>query len=258
MKRNFRLRLSLGILVSFASLVFLVGIAWAGDDGDRNILASPDEKYNAEPIGSFPQIDYQIIKSDTGESVFRTDSLNSGVNDVKTGCFSPDSRYFAAVYFYGHKGTFTWTGIWDVKTGRKIREKTCKGYVRDTSWIFEQEEYLPAEVSRVEYDNCPIDGKAVKPAITFLYYPESVEGQQPDVGKLLSFCCEFCRNKFQENPARFVGIIKKMPHEEHPLDITNVRSLCPVCHKPAVDAYYRINSETVTFFCSPECARTTH
>lgn len=124
------------IAISVAFLGLAGGLVWAGDDGSREPVISPNGKFRAEPIGNFPQIDYQVIDISTGEVLFRTESLENGVNDIKFGCFSSDSKKFAAVYFYGHEGTFSWAGIWDLKTGEKIQERRAKGYKWDTSWIF--------------------------------------------------------------------------------------------------------------------------
>lgn len=101
-------------------------------------LRSSDGKYQAELVGSGNDWHYQVKKVETGEVVLTTHAQYPTPNDVKAGMFSPDSKEFAAAYHYGHKGPYTWIGVWDFKTGKRVRAEERDGWIRNISFVFKK------------------------------------------------------------------------------------------------------------------------
>ncbi|MGB3512778.1 MAG: hypothetical protein WBA93_26895 [Microcoleaceae cyanobacterium] len=96
-------------------------------------IVSPNGKYEATliQIGS-KGLHYQIKNRDTGRVIFSTrEQRGRTQNDVKAGRFSSDSTQFGAAYHYGHKGRYTWIGVWSVTNGVRRKGKEISGFVRD-------------------------------------------------------------------------------------------------------------------------------
>jgi len=99
-------------------------------------LGSPNGKYSANVVGSGNDMHFAIRERATGRLIFRTQAQYDTPNDVKAGAFSADSQYFAAAYHYGHKGDYTWVGVWQLSSGRLVHSETASGFLRDVSWVF--------------------------------------------------------------------------------------------------------------------------
>jgi len=100
---------------------------------------SPDKRYEAVKVGVGAEIHYQVKEIETDRIVLTTHAEYSTPNDVKAGTFSPDSKKFAAAYHYGHAGSYTWIGIWDIKTGSLQRTERKPGWTTDIYSIFNKE-----------------------------------------------------------------------------------------------------------------------
>lgn len=98
-------------------------------------IVSPDGKYEAIPVGDYPDVHYQVREKSSGARLFTTRARYRTPNDVKAGIFLFDSRLFAAAYHYGHDGGFTWIGIWDMEKKYRIQSRRKSGYVRDLSFL---------------------------------------------------------------------------------------------------------------------------
>jgi hypothetical protein len=103
-------------------------------------IRSPDGQYiaNAATYSGQPSnVHYRVVSSDGSNRVyFDTHAQYKTPNDVKAGSFSSDSRHFAAAYHYGHKGDYTWVGVWELPSGRLVHSETASGFLRDVSWVF--------------------------------------------------------------------------------------------------------------------------
>lgn len=260
----------------------LSGIAMADDDGDRSTKSSPNGRYRAEPVGSFPSIHYQISDEASGEELFRTRFLDTDGNDLKRGAFSPDSKYFAAVYMYcgamtrglpkkglasradvkrgvphGQEiGPVTWIGIWEIASGKRVMEKRLKGYISDDSmFTWPEWKVIPTKISLLITDDCPMDHRPLDPEVRFVWVPAGEEGTIPGGCVVIEFCSPACRERFEADTNAGVGLIKSMNHSEKQLTITNRNMTCPCpkCKKPVWREHFRINGDEITFFCSDGC-----
>ena len=96
---------------------FRYDISWIFKEIPSNI--SPDGRYEASLVGTFPDIHYQVKEIKTDSVLFKTRAEYPTENDVKDGLFSSDSKEFAAAYHYAHKGEkYTWIGIWNIETAK--------------------------------------------------------------------------------------------------------------------------------------------
>ena len=101
-----------------------------------HILETPDSKYKAIKVGGGNNVHYQVMKVDDNSVVFNTMAEYNTQNDVKSATFSSDSKEFAAAYYYGHDGGYTWIGIWNVKTGNRVRNIKRKGWITELCFVF--------------------------------------------------------------------------------------------------------------------------
>jgi hypothetical protein len=99
-------------------------------------LRSPDGRYQASEVGTGNDIHYKVTDMSTGHELFTTQAQYKTPNDVKAGTFSPDSQEFAAAYHYGHEGSYTWIGVWNVGTGRFVRSERLPGWTTDICSVF--------------------------------------------------------------------------------------------------------------------------
>lgn len=99
---------------------------------------SPDGKYEAIQIGSGNDLHYKVIEIETGREVMVSHAQYKTPNDVKAAIFSSDSKKFAAAYHYGHRGGYTWIGIWGIKTGMLLDSKEKPGWTTDISSVFKE------------------------------------------------------------------------------------------------------------------------
>lgn len=100
---------------------------------------SRDGRYRARTIdGGATDVHYQVIEIKTDRVILTTNAEYRTPNDVKAGCFSPDSKRFAAAYHYGHAGNYTWIGVWSTETGEFLYSKTESGWRRDACGAFDK------------------------------------------------------------------------------------------------------------------------
>lgn len=103
-------------------------------------IRSPDGQYIAKAgsySGQASNVHYRVVSSDGSNRVrFDTQAQYKTPNDVKAGAFSSDSRYFAAAYHYGHKGNYTWMGVWELPSARLVHSETASGFLYDVSGVF--------------------------------------------------------------------------------------------------------------------------
>ena len=116
-----------GLCLLFAPAVF----------AQSNLPPSSDGKYEAVRVGSGDDVHFQVKEVKTGRVVLTTYAQYPG-NKVKAGVFSPDAKEFAAAYHYGHDGNYTWIGIWSLETGKLLRTKKEKDFLRELSPVFKQ------------------------------------------------------------------------------------------------------------------------
>lgn len=100
-----------------------------------NVLSSADGRYEAIPVGQYPNVHYEVRDRSSGNRLFTTHAQYKTPNDVKAGIFLFDSRLFAAAYHYGHDGGYTWIGIWDMEKKYRIQTRRKDGWVRDLSFL---------------------------------------------------------------------------------------------------------------------------
>ena len=93
---------------------------------------SPDKKYEAKRVGNH----YEINEIGT-DHIIRTHDQFSGDNDVKAGAFvvGPKGTSFGAAYHYGHKGKYTWIGIWDMESGNLFKQEERPGFLYDITSV---------------------------------------------------------------------------------------------------------------------------
>lgn len=101
-----------------------------------DLLESPDGRYKAVRISSSGGVHYQVQETSTGRIVLTTHAQYKEANDVKAGLFGPNSQTFAAAYHYGHKGSYTWIGVWTIGTRFLSRREEKPGFLKDLSGIF--------------------------------------------------------------------------------------------------------------------------
>lgn len=105
----------------------------------QQTFRSLDGRYEAILTGSGSHQHYKVIETKTGKQVMLTHSQYPKTpNDVKAAVFSPDSKQIAAAYHYGHKGGYTWIGIWDINSGMLLDSKELPGYTTDVSSVFKK------------------------------------------------------------------------------------------------------------------------
>lgn len=108
-----------------------------GPDQGRTTVSSADGNYRASAIfvgGRGDNMHFRVCSR--SNICFTTMAQYDTPNDVKAGLFSPDSKYFAAAYHYGHKGSYTWIGIWSLPDGRLTNSVQQSGWIRDLSFVF--------------------------------------------------------------------------------------------------------------------------
>ncbi|MBF0408074.1 MAG: hypothetical protein HQM10_12005 [Candidatus Riflebacteria bacterium] len=102
---------------------------------------------------------------------------------------------------------------------------------------------IPPTLIDVRYRNCPVRRRKVNPKNAAIFE-----------GKVYHFSCDQSVAKFWENPQSIVAGLKNT--SEVPLNIVNIDGKCPVNEKPASREYFRINRDTIVFFCSSKCRDT--
>lgn len=91
---------------------------------------SRDGRYRAQATGGGPDVHYQVTEITTGRVILTTHAQYSTPNDVKAGCFGPDSKRFAAAYHYSHDGNYTWIGVWSTDTGAFLYSERESGWIQ--------------------------------------------------------------------------------------------------------------------------------
>jgi len=71
-------------------------------------------------------------------------------------------------------------------------------------------------------------------------------------GKVYHFCCAGCLKPFLKDPAKYIAKLKNV--EEIPLLVNNKEGKCPVMGGQAKVDLYKIQGDTITFFCCPSCS----
>src|SRR5690349_15681352 len=99
-------------------------------------LVSPDGRYKAVQVRGDAGVHYQVTDTKSGQLIFTTKAQYDTPNDVKGGVFSPDSKEFAAIYHYGHEGTYTWIGVWSTQTGAFLYSTRKAGWVTHADDVF--------------------------------------------------------------------------------------------------------------------------
>ncbi len=97
-------------------------------------IVSPNGRYKAVLVPIPPRgLHYEIRDTNTNRTLFTTrEQRGRTQNDVKAGRFSQDSTQFAAAYHYGHKGRYTWIGVWTLVNNVVLyRSQTLQGFVRN-------------------------------------------------------------------------------------------------------------------------------
>lgn len=123
-----------GSLAWMAALFLLLSSAVCAQS---TLLRSPDRKFEAFVVaGPGSDLHFQVKETKTGRIVLTTEPQYSTPNIVKAGMFSPDSKEFGAGYHYGHKGSYTWVGIWSLETGKRVRAAEQSGWIQDISFVF--------------------------------------------------------------------------------------------------------------------------
>lgn len=123
---------ALGVMIG---AIIIVTWSCSKPSGQYGFL-SPDKRYEATRVKTSTGIHYQLKGVDIGRVVLVTHAKYDTYNDVKAGIFSADSRKFAAAYHYGHKGSCTWIGIWDIETRALLRSVEKPDWIVDISWVF--------------------------------------------------------------------------------------------------------------------------
>jgi hypothetical protein len=101
----------------------LIVVACARAQGPQ----SPDGRYRVESARSGESVHCRVIEEATGRVVLTTHAQFPSKNDVKSndlqscGAFSSDSTRIAAIYHYGHRGSYTWIGVFSLATGKLVR-----------------------------------------------------------------------------------------------------------------------------------------
>lgn len=113
-----------------AAMGLLVLLTVTAASSQTTGFRSPDGKFEARRHGAGADEHYQIVEPSSNKVFMTTQAAYSTPNDVKTGVFSRDSRYVAAVYHYGHKGPETWIGVWEVRSGKRVRCEWRHDWVR--------------------------------------------------------------------------------------------------------------------------------
>lgn len=121
-------------IIAFTSLMFSTLFVANTSYAQRpSRIVSPNGQYEATliPVGS-KGLHYEVRNIGTGRVIFSTrEQRGRTQNDVKGGKFSANSSNFAAAYHYGHKGKYTWVGVWNVANGQKVSGTEISGFVRD-------------------------------------------------------------------------------------------------------------------------------
>lgn len=128
-------RQGLVALAGVLPVLMAIGLGCALAVWAQDALRSPDGKYEAVPVGSRH---YQVQELETKRVVCTTSAQYPTPNDVKAGMFSPDAKEFAAAYHYGHKGSYTWIGVWSLANGQRVRAEEKQGWTTDLSSIFKK------------------------------------------------------------------------------------------------------------------------
>lgn len=121
----------IALMVGLSLMFLIVACSNAGGFPD-----SPDGRYKAIMLDDGSG--YQVVETKTDSVVLTTTAQYSTYNDVKTGGFSPDSKKFAAVYHYGHEGSYSWIGVWSTETGELLYTKRKSGYTTSLSGVFKE------------------------------------------------------------------------------------------------------------------------
>jgi len=132
------MRKNIGIYESlFLYILFIAGASLHATHSvaSPSQLESPNGRYIAMPITSNGGVHYQVREKSSGRIVLTTHAQFKEGNDVKTGLFSQDSESFAAAYHYGHKGGYTWVGMWTIGTGFLARSEGFPGFITDLSRV---------------------------------------------------------------------------------------------------------------------------
>lgn len=125
---NHHFKLASGFFISISLVLY----AFPSVAKPLDRIKSPDGKYEAilVPIGK-KGLHYKIIESKTNRTMLTTlEQRGRTQNDVKAGRFSPDSTQFAAAFHYGHKGKYTWIGVWNIAKGIRRDGIKKNGFVR--------------------------------------------------------------------------------------------------------------------------------
>ncbi|MEF8733258.1 MAG: hypothetical protein V5B40_15555 [Candidatus Accumulibacter meliphilus] len=122
---------AINTLLSVAYSLALIG--WA-DATSAQSIRSPNGKFEARAVPSSDPKDvhYEVKEVPSGRVIVTTFAQFKTPNDVKAGAFSEDSKRFAAAYHYGHDGTYTWIGVWNLETGKLQGDPLrSKGFTTD-------------------------------------------------------------------------------------------------------------------------------
>ena len=110
-------------------------------------LVSPNGLFKAVKVRENDSTHYQVIGVSTGNVILTTRAQYDTPNDVKGGGFSADSKQFAAVYHYGHGGTYTWIGVWSTETGEFLYFETRSGFTTNLAGFFDKYTAIPLATS---------------------------------------------------------------------------------------------------------------
>jgi YHS domain-containing protein len=108
------------------------------------------------------------------------------------------------------------------------------------AWGAEKTGDLPEAVIDVRYETCPVMGGKVNPDVSLFHE-----------GKIYHFCCPGCLKSFTENPEKYIAKIKDPVEVE--IKVLNVDGNCPVMGGKAKTDSFKIQNDTITFFCCPSC-----
>lgn len=109
-----------------------------------------------------------------------------------------------------------------------------------TGYAEEQKSPLPDKVLDVRYEKCPISGGKVQANVFTMID-----------GKVYHFCCPACIKPFEKEFKEKVKAI--VNPTEVVLKIANVDGKCPKTGKPALPGIFRVNDDSITFYCCDKC-----
>jgi len=114
-------------------------------------------------------------------------------------------------------------------------------FISGLTWGSEKSGNLPEAVIDVRYETCPVMGGKVNPDVSLFHE-----------GKIYHFCCPGCFKTFTDNPEKAIAKIKDPVEVE--LKILNVAGNCPILGEKAKTDFFKIQNDSITFFCCASCA----